>query len=255
MSLIFTLKGNSSTLTIDLVNPIQLDIDSDYGIALIGFHSYNSIPNIEEGKKFYYWENNDKNKEEVIINFPAGSYEISDIEDFLLKQIVSTATDEENLELEESGFSNENLESVFSLKPNNNTLKCEIYSSDLYINFVPSDSIGSILGFSKKLLPPGEVHSSDLPVNIVKVRTIHIDCNLTTGAFYNDRPSHTIYEFAVNDNPGFAIDELPKNLLYLPIIQKRDITNITLNILDQNFQPVNFRGEEIIVRLELRKLK
>lgn len=242
MSLIFTLKSrNSTALTIDFVNPIQLDSDSEYGIALLGFHSYNSVPNIEEGAKFYYWEKNDRENEKHI-DFPVGSYEISDIEEFLLKHLVLTG-----------GKANSS-EKVFSLKPNNNTLKCEIYSRDHCISFVQPDSIGKLLGFSNKLLAPGKVHTSDLPVNIVKVRTIHIDCNLTSGAFYNDRPSHTIYEFAIHDNPGFAIDETPKNLIYLPISQKKDINNITLKVLDQNFQPVNFRGEEIIVRLELRKL-
>lgn len=240
MSLIFTLKSRDSTLKIDFVNPIQLESDSEYGIALLGFHSYNSIPNIEEGSKFYYKAAEDQ--EEKYIEFPVGAYEISDIENFLLKHLVPET---EKIPPEK----------VFSLKPNNNTLKCELYSRDNYISFAHPDSIGNLLGFSsKKLLPPGQVHTSDLPVNIVKVRTIHIDCNLTTGAFYNDRPSHTIYEFAIHDNPGFSIDETPKNLIYLPISQKRDITNITLNILDQNFLPVNFRQEEIIVRLELKKL-
>jgi hypothetical protein len=91
-------------------------------------------------------------------------------------------------------------------------------------------------------------------VDIVKVRTVQINCNITTGAFYNHHPSHSIYEFAIGVNPGFAIDETPRNLCYLPIINKREIPNITLNIVNQNFKPVNFRGEKVIVRLELKKL-
>lgn len=57
---------------------------------------------------------------------------------------------------------------MFFLKPNNNTFKREIYSRDHSINFDHSDSIGNITGFSRKLFFPGQIHLSDLPVNVVK---------------------------------------------------------------------------------------
>lgn len=103
---------------------------------------------------------------------------------------------------------------VFSLKPNDNTLKCEIYSDFYSVDFTPLDSIGQILGFSRRVLQAGQLHSSDLPVDIIKVRTIHIETNITSKAFYNDKPSHTIYEFAVSVDPGFAINETPNHLIY-----------------------------------------
>lgn len=241
MSLLFTLKGVSSTLSIDFVNPLQLSNENTYGLALVGFHSYNSIPNIEEGRnnKFYYFENGDTSKERVI-TIPTGSYEISDIEN-LINIHVPKIKDSEGVKI-----------NSISIKPNNNTIKCEVFSSVHSINFTHPDSIGYILGFSAKVLEVNKTHASDLPVNIVKVRTIHIDSNISVGAFYNDRPSHTIYEFAVSVDPGFAINETPKHLIYLPV-NKTEIYNITLRILDQNFEPVNFRGEEIIIRLELKQ--
>ena len=84
MSQIFTLTGRSSTLSIDFVNPIELDAHSYYGLALIGFYSYNSIPNIEAANnKFYYVDNHQTKK--III--PVGSYEIDNIE--LSTEIIS----------------------------------------------------------------------------------------------------------------------------------------------------------------------
>lgn len=235
MSLILTLKGRSSTLSIDFVPPLQLDSNYNYGLALLSFHSYNSIPNIEAGSKFYLAT--EKNKK-TILDLPEGSYEISDIEAHIKKLL---------------GVQQRN-ENIFSLKPNNNTLKCEIFSNTYYIDFRQEDSISEILGFSKKLLEPNIVHSSDLPVNIVKVRTIHLDSNITSGAFYNDRPSHTLYEFAAGVDPGFAIDETPQHLIYLPVTNRQEIHNITINVLDQDTNLINFRGEELIVRLELKQL-
>lgn len=235
MSVIFTLKGRSSTLSIDFNIPLELDPNHQYGLALIGFYSYNTIPNISENY-FYYHEEGGETKK---IHIPTGTYEISDIADylerFLLPEKVITPT-----------------KSTFSLRPNNNTLKCEIYHQSHYIDFTKSNSLGKLLGFSSRVLSPGIVHESDLPVQIVQVRTIHIDCNITEGAFYNNQPSHTLYEFPLSVDPGYAIDEIPKNLIYLPVL-KNKIYNLTLNILDQNFNSVNFRGEDIIVRLELKK--
>lgn len=234
MSQIFTLRGRGAILSIDFYNPIELDPQYDYALALIGFHTYNSIPNIEEGvnNKLYYWELGDRTKEKVI-SIPTGSYEISDIEAYIQSQITK--------------------KDHFSLKPNNNTLKCEIKSKH-GINFTPKDSLATLLGYSNRELKPNILHQSDLPVQIVKVITIRIDCNITTGAFYNNKPSHTIFEFAPSVNPGYAIDIEPNNLIFLPVNNKREINNITLEILDQNSEPVNFRGEDIIIRLELKKL-
>lgn len=240
MSQIFTITGRSATLSIDFYNPIELDPQYDYALALIGFHTYNSIPNIEEGvnNKFYYWELGDRSKGKVI-SIPTGSYEISDIEAYLQSQI-TPPTLTKGVE-------------YISLKPNNNTLKCEIKSKH-EINFTPTDSLGSLLGYSARELKPNILHQSDLPVQIVKVITIHVDCNITAGSFYNNKPSHTIFEFAPSVNPGYAIDIEPNNLIFLPVNSKHQINNITLEILDQNSEPVNFRGEKIIIRLQLKKL-
>lgn len=234
MSLLLSLKGRSSILSTDFLPPIQLDPENNYGLALLSFHSYNSIPNIEKKNcKLYLIDSMGK---VTTIHVPEGSYEINDIEAYIQKVLQNKS------------------EKVFSLKANNNTLKCEIYSEKYSIDFQPEDSIAEILGFSAGILEPKRLHISDLPVNVIKVRTIHLETNITGGAFYNDTPSHTIYEFAIDVDPGYAIDETPKNLIYLPVTNRREIHNITLRVLNQNFEVVNFRGEEIIVRLELKQL-
>lgn len=236
MSLVFTLKGRSSTLSTDFVPPIELDPNSQYGIALIGFYSYNTIPNIEENTYLHYSEGGKEKK----LQIPSGTYEISDIENYLSKYLVKENESEKR-------------ENFFYLRPNNTTLKCELFHRSISIDFTTSIELGRLLGFSQKHLPAGIEHQSDLPVNIVPVRCIHIDCSLARGSFYNDKICHTIYEFSVGVDPGYAIDLTPQHLIYLPVSNSGRIDNISLNILDQDFNLVNFRGEEIIVRLELKK--
>lgn len=230
MSYTFTIIGTSSVLSTDYYPPIDLDPNSRYTLGLIGLYTYNTVPNVtEENNKFYY--DND-----IPITVPDGSYEISDIEQYLKEQL-SVKDDDED---------------TFSLKPNNNTLKCML-KSKFQVNFEHKDSIGRMLGFSSKILPPNEKHESDLPVQIIKVQTIRVECSVTTSAYYDSRLSHTLYEFAPQVEPGFSINIEPQHVIYLPINRRDSIDNITLTLVDQDSRPVNFRGEQIVIRLELKR--
>ncbi|EFA09487.1 hypothetical protein TcasGA2_TC010981 [Tribolium castaneum] len=171
-----------STLSEHYGPPIDLEKNSNYSITLIGFYTNNNIPNIEEGtNKFYYLAPN--TTEEKVITFPKGAYEIAAIEECI--QIIlsgRSATDAQK-------------QNTFSLKANENTLKCEIFS--IYdINFAHEDSIGKLLGFSNRKLKARQLHESDLPVNIIKVNSIRIECNIVRGSFYKNKESHILYETA-----------------------------------------------------------
>ena len=238
MSQTFTLKGRSNCLEAYFVPPVELHENYDYSLALISLNTWNTIPNIEPGKnKIYYRDLHDQ--KERIIKIPTGSYELADIETFIHKEICKADASEEEKN------------QILSLKPNNNTLQCEIKSIH-EINFQPSDSIAKLLGFSNKILEANKLHTSDLPVEIIQVVTIRVECNIISGSYYSNNPSHTLFEFSPTVDPGYSINIEPRNLIFLPVNRKR-IDNITLTLLDQDSRPVNFRGEEVVVRLELRR--
>lgn len=222
MSITFTLSGYESILTSQYYPPLQLDKSSKYALGLVGFHSFHTVPNIENN--VFYYDNGKK------IDIPTGSYEIKDIEKFLQTKLGADK---------------------ISLVPNNNTLKVDLHCT-YDVDFTPKDSLHELLGFSQKNLPKEKTHHSDLSVQMMKVLTFRISCNITTGAYLNDELLHTIYEFAPEVSPGFVINEVPKNIIYLPVTVDT-INNITLKVLDQNGKPVNFRGEYIQIRLELKK--
>ena len=249
MSQTFTVTGTSSLLTVDFSPPIMLNTAKSYSLALIGMYTYNTIPNIEDGvnNKFYYYKNDLKAAipNHQVITIPTGAYEIMDIEKYLQSEILRR----------EGGKSSDDPNKYISLKANNNTLKCELKSELYFINFVgASNSLGEVLGFSHgRLLDPCHVHYSDLPVNIIRVSTVRLECNIVTGSYYNAKPSHTLYEFSPAVDPGYSINIEPRTPIFLPITNEHLISNITLKLIDQHSRLVNFRGEEIIVRLELRE--
>lgn len=240
MSQTFVLAGPTSDLNLD-VRP-EIVLDRPYEVALKGIHTYNSIPNIEEGvnNKFYYWE---KNGEKKTITVPEGSYEISDIEKTIQNALLSPSKSEPDKETRDK---------TFSLKPNNNTVKCELYST-YAIDFTPPDSLASLLGFSNKQLAPDTWHYSDKPVDINKVHLVQVFCNLTSSSHFNELQTHSLYEFMPDVEPGHQIN-IQLNPVDFKDVQENlgAIRNINVKLVDQQSRLVNFRGEEIIIRLLLR---
>lgn len=229
MSSTFTLSGNTSILSTNYFPPIELDRKFEYVLGLVDLQTYNSIPNVhEKNNRFYY------NDEVVII--PEGSYEIDDIYKYINNTISK----------------NKSLKYFLTINANNNTLKCEIISS-LVINFEKENNIGSLLGFKKKILQPNTNHISDLPIDILGVSSIQIDCNIIRNSYRNNQLIHIIHQFFPVVPPGYKIVEIPSNVIYLPV-NVHTINNITLKLIDQNDKLINFRGENITIRLELKKI-
>lgn len=225
-SFTLTISGTSSILEAQYIPPLELSSYKNYTLGLIELLTFNSIPNVDvSNNKFYVGEE--------VVTIPTGSYEIEDIERY-----VQSALNDKRI--------------IVNIKPNNNTLRSEIKcSSD--INFEPDDSIGSLLGFAKRVLPANISHESDLPVAILKVNALRVECNITAGAYINERKVHTIHEFFPVVPPGYKIVEVPSHVIYLPVTSKT-IDHIQLRLVDQNGDLVNFRGEVITIRLHIKSM-
>lgn len=228
-SMTLTLSGTTSVLETQYFPPIELDRNSMYVLGLVELLTFNSIPNVDTGCNYFYVGDH------YMIKLPTGSYEIEDIERFI----------QERLKVNESDIK-------ISIKPNNNTLRSEITCSGV-VDFRPPLSIAPLLGFTRRLLEPNIKHVSDLPVTILKVNALRVECNITAGAYVNQKKVHTIHEFFPSVPPGYKIIEIPKQIIYLPVTVKT-IDHLQIRIVDQDGNLVNFRGETITIRLHLKKI-
>ena len=224
-SLTLSISSNSSVLEVQYFPPTELAPNKNYVLGLVELLTFNSIPNIDTGKNKFY-----VGKEELFL--PTGSYDIEDKANFLSETLAP------------KGIS-------FSLKPNNNTLRSVIKCSQ-HIDFRPQDSIGQLLGFTKRILQANFIHNSDLPVAILKIKALRVECNITSGAYINSSKVHTIHEFFPAVPSGYKIIEVPSQVIYLPVTVK-SIDHLQIRIVDQDGRLVNFR-EVITIRLHIKQV-
>lgn len=224
-SFTLTLSGTSPVLEAYYFPPIELSPFKNYTLGLVELLTFNSIPNIDEGNNKLHIDGIE------VITIPTGSYEIEDIENYVKKVLADR-------------------DISIDLRANNNTLCSEI-KCNRKINFKPSDSIGRLLGFTPRTLEADVTHTSDLPVAILKVNSLRVECNITTGAYLNGQQVHTIHEFFPVVPPGYKIIEVPSNVIYLPITVQA-IDHLQLRLVDQDGRLVNFQGEVVTIRLHVK---
>jgi len=120
------------------------------------------------------------------------------------------------------------------------------------VDLSPSDSIGQLLGFERKVYRShGHYYFTRrvdiFPINMIKITTNIVKSNIVD----NKRSADTIYEFPLNANPGEKIVERPSVLTFYRV--NIDILyHLHLKIVDQDNRLIDFQGEKINIVLEFR---
>lgn len=225
-SKVFHLTGKKSEFLCPIFPPLR--VTPDTVIGLTHFQVYNSIPNVDRNNNlFRYFDGKVKIWKDI--NIEEGTYELSDLENYL-KLLIG--------------------EKSISIKPNINTLKVE-FKCDYKVDFTQTNSIGSLFGMPKKIYEANASVTSETPVMISKVNTIQIEVNIVDGSFINGQPSNCIYKCFINTPPGFRIVETPINVIYLPV-NTDEIDIIHVKLLDEQGELINFREETISLELHLK---
>lgn len=252
-SLTVAFSGTSSVLRADFFPEITLDPNSDYCCGLLDFTSYNSIPNIVQNQnsefKFQYAITEKvkdlKTKKDGIksvwktksIALVTGSYEVEDILKHLQASLEATVNIKLSYEI-----------SVI-------TSKVKISFND-EIKWI-GGTLLNVLGFQKEKTLHFKSNTSYWSTSIVKITEIdvvRIECDIVSGSYINGKHCHTIHQFShCKVSPGYKFIEVPQHIIYFPIKEKR-LRTIQISIIDQNDNPINFRGEQISCRIHIKKV-
>jgi len=224
MMIVLEVSGNGSTISQHHHPAIELNPNKKYGIGLLLFTSFNTIPNIHPGCNKFYYGNGE------IIEIPTGSYELKDIYSFIKRRIRT---------------------GKIKIRGNKNTMQTEIRSTHA-IDFSKEDSIAPLLGYDKILVPAGFSMSTNL-VTIFRVNIVNIECNVSTGSYKNGGPDRTIHQFVPDVPPGYKLISRPINPTFFPVTT-RFIDTLEFTLTDQNGALINFRDELVSMRVMIKEI-
>jgi hypothetical protein len=77
-------------------------------------------------------------------------------------------------------------------------------------------------------------------------------CNIAQGSFNNHLQSHSIYEFFPSGRTGTKVIQSPTNLIYYKL-NKTNIDSITLQLVDQDHNPIDNFGEALTIVLHIKR--
>lgn len=245
-------SAGSSILSDNFYPPIELDVNKRYGLGLIGFYTYHSIKNVTNRNNVipFQIEQDDGRTSIVDIVIPPGAYELEDINKYIQRALWKKVHPNDKLQKEED------LNDLFHLVANNNTLKCEI-TSKYAIRFDSTlNSIAGLLGFNDTMYMTADTIESPNPVSINNYNLLRLDCNIVGDSYINGKSAHSLYYFDIDVEPGFKIVKEPHNIIYLPItpIGRQYIDNITICVVNENGDLIDFGQEIINIIVELKIL-
>lgn len=222
--------------------PLFLDPKRKFEMALINLETYNSIPNVTSSNNTFVYTP-DSGTTWKTITMPEGSYEVTQINAEIQRQ------------LETNGDWNAGSSTHYiSVGANTSTLRAfiEITNASYQVDLT-SSTIRTTLGFNAQIISSG-YHEGENPVDILKVNSILVNCDLISGSFLSGSTQPVIYSFFPNVSPGYKIVESPNNLVYLPVSCAGSIHRVRVWLTDQDNAQLNLRDETVTIRFHLRSV-
>ena len=227
-------EGKSRNFSVNYDVPLQLDPTKRYVIGLFSSDIWYSWYNVESKNNVLRYYNG---RVWADLALQPGAYNITDIDKEIKRLITAKGDQPDNV----------------AISPNFNTLKCRITLSGGYkLDFTPTNSIRTILGFNSRILGTDGAYDGDQNVNITEVTSLVIRCSIVSGSYINGSDSDCIYSFSPNVAPGHLISIKPYQVLYVPISAVTSIPRITMRITDQSGAEVNLNGEHVTYHLYLK---
>ena len=240
-----TISGTSSRLFTRFNPPIVFApaANSEYEIALCPLETFYTFHNIDE-KNNALRVSVDRGQNWIDLKIPVGCYNITGINEALQLLLGEV----------KKNFVQEKKQPYFVLSGNINTSKCvlEITSDTTIVDFDIKNSIRSILGFEAKKYTGGKRYESENKINIIRVHSILVHCDIINSSRVNGALAPVLYGFAPNVSPGEQIVFQPNHLMYVPL-SLSIISSITSWITDQEGRVLDLGGERLTLAFHIRK--
>src|SRR5579863_3561589 len=224
-SLIFS--GNSSDFT-TVFNSIVLQPPYEYEAALLSIEAYNTIPNIIKGKNNLFKYFNGQNWK--VISMQTGAYELDSINNEIKRQMKINGDNPDIITVSAEVSTLRSIVNILSVAEAAEAVQAmpaaPAVQAEYKVTF-EEGSIASLLGFSN-----GELNSGyNLSPNIVAIMPVSI--------------------ILVN----IEIIERPSPALTYFLLSRHDISRIRVWLTDEDDNILDFRGEEITLRIHIRRHK
>lgn len=259
-----TATGSRYNVTFN--SPIQLNNPNPnryvWGVACTSLKVWNSIANISAGfntNKIEFKRN--AGDAYTTITIPDGQFNIENINDYIHQYLYSNGF-----------YSGTSTNPVFavSIKVNSSTSQVvwefldptiqsnpESGATQYYVR-IPAN-MHEIMGFNANteltITDSLATRSSPNRPNITfDVDQISVNLSIAEGSYINNRTGQSVIQYTPDVPPGGLIQKDPTNPIYLRV-SADSINNITVYLLDNLNRPVDLRGEETTITIELKLLK
>jgi len=227
------LTFDTNDFTQNIYPPIQLD--EDWQVGLMNFSVYNNIQNITAKNNVFNYSI-DNGATWTTITLAPGSYEIDTINSEINR--LMTLNGDTGIAISANTIT---LGSVVNITP-----------ATTKVDFTVANSLASLLGFTSVVLSAG-YNVSPNPVNIITINQILVNCDIIGNSYLNGAPFPSIYSFPINVNTGERFTEQPNNIVYFPVV-KFFLNSIRIWITDQDGNPINLGGQNVVARLHFKYL-
>ena len=227
-------SGSASRLETNFVPSINFATECNYEIALISLETYYSFPNIDgENNKLKF--SHDDGKTWADISIHTGCYELEAINTELQRLIITAGGQDKDVIIE----------------ANKNTFQCILtLKKNIQLDLTMDHSLRTVLGFESKVFKKGR-HTSEHTVNIMRVNSILVHCDVIGSTYLNGTQQPIIFSFFPDVNPGEKIVIEPKALIYLPVTMSI-ISRMTSWLTDQDNKHLDLREEELTLKYHIR---
>ena len=233
---------DKSTHEKHLFQPLQTN-NKQFKIAVTFLSAYNGIFNVTNSNNQFYFFKSISDDDHVQISIRAGVYEIESLNNEIKRIII-----------DEGHYTEE--EYPFHIKPDFNTLGSiiEISPQGPVVSFVPNNSIGELLGFSKTTIYE-EYNFSPNPVEIISFDNFFIECDIAMGMIYRGKQSNIIHNWTMTVNPGYKyVERFFGGISWYMMGSKDIISSISFKLKNENNQLVSFNGQSVTFRLSIKEI-